>query len=55
MCKIGLEKEEEPEIKSPTFVGSWKKEGGSRKKSASASLTILKPLTVRITANGAKF
>jgi len=31
MYKMGLKKEEEPEIKSLTFVGSWKKEGGSRK------------------------
>ena len=49
MSKLDLEKEEEPEIKSPTFVGSWKKEGGSRKKSASASLTKLYPLTMWIT------
>ena len=25
MSKLGLEKEEEPEIKLPTSVGSWKK------------------------------
>ena len=38
-------------IKLPTFIGSWRKQGGSRKASASASLTTLKPLTVWITTN----
>ena len=32
MFKWYLEKAEEPEIKLPTFVGSWKKQGNSRKK-----------------------
>ena len=45
--KLGLEKSEEPEITLPTFVGSWRKQGDSRK--TSASLTKLKPLTVWIT------
>ena len=40
---------EEPEIKLSTVVGSWGKQGNSRK--TSASLTTLKPLTVWITAN----
>ena len=31
---------EEPEIKLPTFTGSWRKQGISRKTSTSASLTI---------------
>ena len=35
---------EEPEIKLPAFVGSWRKHGTSRK--TSAPLTTLKPLTV---------
>ena len=31
MYKLGLEKAEEPEIKLPTFVGSSRKQGNSRK------------------------
>ena len=46
MYKVDLEKVEETEIKLPTSVGSYKKQGDSRKTSTSASLTILKPLTV---------
>ena len=42
---------EEPEIKLPASVGSQKKQGNSRKTSTSASLTILKPLTVWTTKN----
>ena len=49
MFKLDLEKEEEPEIKLKTSVGSLKKQENSRK--TSASLTMLKPLTVWITAN----
>ena len=49
--KLGLEESEEPEIKLPTFVGSWKKQGNSRKTSNSALLTMLKPLTLWITTN----
>ena len=44
--QLGLEKAEEPEIKLPTSVGSWRKQGNSRKTSTSATLTTLKPLTV---------
>ena len=40
---------EEPEIKLPASVGSQKKQGNSRKTSTSASLTMLKLLTVWIT------
>ena len=43
MCKLVLEKAEEPEIKLPTFVGSSKKQESSRKTFTSASLTMLKP------------
>ena len=43
MCKLGLEKAEEPEINLLTFVGSWRKQ--NIKISTSASLTMLKPLT----------
>ena len=49
--KLDLEKAEEPEIKLPTSVGSWKKQESSRKISTSASLTMLKPLTVWITTS----
>ena len=44
MFKLVLEKAEEPEIKLPTSVGSYKKQDNSRK--TSALLTIPKPLTV---------
>ena len=55
--KLGLEKADTPEIKLPTIdhnwsiVGSQRKQGNSRKTSTSASLTMLKPLTVWITTN----
>ena len=51
MFKLDLEKAEEPDFKLPTSVGSLKKQESSRKTSTSASLTMLKPLTVWITAN----
>ena len=53
--KLDLEKGEEPEIKLPRIIGSWRKQGNFRKISTSASLTMLKPLTVRITTNYRKF
>ena len=31
MYKLGLEKAEEPEVKLPTLIKSWKKEGSSTK------------------------
>jgi len=46
MFKLDLEKEEEPEIKLPTSVGSLKKQKSSRKTSTSVLLTMPKPLTV---------
>ena len=46
---MDLEKADEPEIKLPTSVGSSKKQESSRK--TSASLTMLKPLTMWITTN----
>ena len=49
MFKLVLEKAEEPEIKLPTSIGSWKKQKSSRKTSTSALLTMPKPLTVWIT------
>ena len=55
MFKLDLEKEEEPEIKLPTSIGSSKRQESSRKTSTSASLTMSKPLTVWITTNCGKF
>ena len=55
MYKLDLEKVEEPEIKLSTFVGSWRKQGGSRETSTSVSLTTLKHLTVCIIKNCGKF
>ena len=43
MYKLGFKEAEESEIKLPTFVGSWRKQGNSRKISTSASLAMLKP------------
>ena len=51
MFKLDLAKAEEPEIKWPPSVGSWKKQGGSRKTSTFALLTMPKPLTVWIRTN----
>ena len=51
MFNLDLEKTEEPEIKWPSSIGSLKKQEKSRKTSTSASLTMLKPLTVWITTN----
>ena len=42
----GFKKAEEPEIKLPTYAESLKKQESSRKTSASALLTMPKPLTV---------
>ena len=47
MFKLDLEKAEEPEIKLPIYVGSSRKQEGSRK--TSALLTRPKPLIVQIT------
>ena len=55
MYKLDLEKAEEPEIKFPTSVGSYKRQQNSRKTSNSASVTKLKPLTVWITTTCGKF
>ena len=53
--QAGFRKAEEPEIKLPTSIGSWKKQESSRKTSISALLTMPKPLTVWITVNCGKF
>ena len=55
MFKVDLEKGKEPEIKLPKSVGSSKKQENTRKTSTSASLTMLKPLTVWITTNCGEF
>ena len=55
MYKLDLEKAEELEGKLPTSIGSQKKQENSRKTSTSASLTMLKPLTVWITTNCGEF
>ena len=55
MFELDLEKAEEPEIKLPTFAGSWKKQQSSRNSSISALLTTPKFLTVWITTNCGKF
>ena len=46
MDQLGLKKAVEAEIKLPTFNESKRKQRDSRKASASASFTMLKPLTV---------
>ena len=49
MFKLDLEKAEEPGIKLPASIESYKKQRNSKKKktlSTSASLTMPKPLTV---------
>ena len=50
MYKLDFKKAEEPEVILPTSIGSEKKQN-SWKTSTSASLTMLKPLTVWITTN----
>ena len=53
MYKLSCEEAQEPEIKWLTFVGSWRKQGNSRKKSV--SLITLQPFTMWITTNCGKF
>ena len=53
--QAGFRKAEEPDLKLPTSVGSWKKQESSRKLSTSALLATPKPLTVWITTNCGKF
>ena len=42
MSKLGFKKEEEPEIKSPAFAGSQRKQGNSRKTPISALIDYAK-------------
>ena len=51
MYKLGFKEAEDSEIKLPTFIGSGRKQGSSRKTSTFASLTMLKPLVAWITTN----
>ena len=55
MTKLVFKEAEEPEIKLPTFIGSWRKQGSSGKTFTSASLPVLNPMTVWITTNCGKF
>ena len=55
MYKRDVEKAEESEIKLPTSVGSHKRTRELKKKITSASLTMLKTLTLWITTNCGKF
>ena len=55
MYKLRFKEAEEPEIKLPTFLGSWIKQVNSIITSTSVSLIMLKPLTVYITTNFEKF
>ena len=55
MCKLDLEKAEEPDIKLPTSSGSLKRQESSRKVPTSALLTTPKSLTVWITTICGKF
>ena len=52
MFRLDLAKAEEPEIKLPISVESYKKQDNSRKKTSTSALVIVpKPLTVWITTN----
>ena len=51
MYKLDLEKAEELEAKLPKTTGSQRKQENSRKTYPSASLSVLNPLTVRITTH----
>ena len=53
--QAGFRKGRGPESKLSTSAGSSKKQQSSRKTSASALLTVPKPLTVWITTNCGKF
>ena len=55
MFKLDLEKAVEPEVKLLTSIGLYKKQENSRKTSTSASLALLKSLTVWITIKCGNF
>ena len=56
-CTIWVQKRQrnQKSIKLPTFIGSKRKQGNSRKISTSVLLTTLKPLAMWITTNCGKF
>ena len=47
MYKLDLKKTEEPEIKLPTFKGSWRRHGHCRKIPTSVSMITLNSLTTK--------
>ena len=53
--QFDFRKEEEPEIKLSSSIGSSKKQESSRKTSISALLTMPKPLTMWLTINCGRF
>ena len=53
--KLDFKEADKPEIKLPTFVGSWWNQGSPGKTSTSDSLSMLKTLTVWTTTNCGKF
>ena len=55
MFKLVLKKAEEPEIKLPTSVESWKKQESSRKNIYFCFIDYAKALIVSITINCGKF
>ena len=55
MYKLDSEKAEEPEIKLPAFMGSWKKAREFQKKIYFCFIDYAKALTVWITTNHGKF
>ena len=54
MYNLGLEKSEELEIKLPKFVGSWRKQGNSRKNTYFCLIDYVK-INVWIITNCGKF
>jgi len=54
MFKLDFEKADEPEIKLPTFAGSWKSKRVSEEHLLLLYLTTPKPLIVWITTNCGK-
>ena len=49
--KLGFKEAEEPEIKLPTFIGSWRKQGNYRKNIYFCFIDYTKTLTAWITTN----
>ena len=51
MYKLGFEEAEEPEIRFPTFAGSWRKQGSSRKNVYFCFIDYAKAFDLWITTN----